>query len=273
MTGASGNAGREVVRALALRGITSRTPLSSGADRLDFYDSTTWAPWLTGVSAVFLMRPPPIADMDATLIPFIAAARAAGVTQIVFLSVAGADKARWVPHHKVEAALQSGPSGWTILRPGFFAQNMADAYLTDIQEDAQIYVPAGCGRVAFVDLRDVGKVAAEALLAPAPHDGQAYTLTGPRAVTFDEVAQMITQATGRSIRYTPASIIGYVRHLRKKKLRWGAVAVQTYLHVGLRFGQAEAVDDTLARILGHPACDIADYIADHKQLWSAAARD
>ncbi len=269
VTGASGNAGREVVAALAAGRIVARQPGQNGCPRLDFTDPATWPACLEGVRALFLMRPPPIADMAKTLIPFVAAARAAGVAHVVFMSVAGADKAAWVPHHKVEVALAAGPPGWTILRPGFFAQNLADAYLRDIREDARLYVPAGRGQVAFLDLRDLGAVAAQALTDPAAHDRQAYTLTGPRAVTFAEVAALLSAATGRSIHYTAANIPGYVRHLRRRGVPWGAVAVQTYLHVGLRWGQAATVDPILQRVLNRPAGDIATYISDHAALWKA----
>jgi uncharacterized protein YbjT (DUF2867 family) len=195
------------------------------------------------------------------------AARAEGVAQVVFLSVAGAGENRLVPHHAVERHLQAGPPGWTILRPGFFAQNLGDAYLRDLREDDRLYLPAGRGRAAFVDLRDVAEVAAAALLDPAGHAGRAWTLTGPVAVGFEEAARLLTGAVGRTIRYVPASLPGYALHLRRRGLPWGQVAVQAILHVGLRFGQAEAVDPTLERLLGRPGRSLADYVRDHAGLW------
>ena len=270
VTGATGNAGREVVAALGSRGAAVRwavrTPQGGDEVALDLLRPETWDPALDGAGAVFLLRPPPISDMGTTLVPFVARARAMGVERIVFLSVAGAETSRWVPHRKVEAALMAGPTDWTILRPGFFAQNLADAYLQDIREDDRLYVPAGRGRVAFVDLRDVGEVAARALLGET-QPGEAYTLTGPRAVDFGTVAQILSQALGRNVRYRPASIPGYAAHLRRRGLPWGAIVVQTLLHVGLRFGQAATVDPTLGNLLGHPPRDIGAFIADHTDLW------
>lgn len=83
------------------------------------------------------MRPPPISKVEETLNPSCDAARAVGVRQITFLSVAGAGKNSIVPHHGVEKHLQKG-EGYTILRPGFFAQNLQDAYLRDIVKDDRI---------------------------------------------------------------------------------------------------------------------------------------
>ena len=201
---------------------------------------------------------------------FIDAARAAGVGQIVFLSVAGAGANPLVPHHAVEQRLQAEPGGWTILRPGFFVQNCQDAYRRDLREDDRLYVPAGDGQVAFVDLYDVAEVAASAFADPAGHSGQAYTLTGPEALGFETLAGELTEVLGRRIRYESASIFGYLGHLRKRGLPWAQAVVQTILHVGLRFGQAATVDPTLARLLGRPGRSVGVYLAENTALWASA---
>jgi uncharacterized protein YbjT (DUF2867 family) len=302
VTGATGNVGREVMRELCSRGIPVRAATTSPAHvqipagrparaseaseaseageageaievtRLDLADPTTFAPAVTGCSAMFLMRPPAITDMQATLLPFIDTARACGIRHVVFLSVAGMGASRLVPHHAVEVHLAARGQDWTCLRPGFFAQNLADAYRRDIVEDGRLYVPAGAGRVAFVDVRDVAAVAALVLAEPAEyaeHRARTYTLTGPAAVTFDEVARVLADALGRPVRYQPASVLGYARHLRRRGLRWGQLAVQILLHAGLRVGQAEAVDPTLERLLGRRGHTLAEYVRDHVAVWQA----
>ena len=276
VTGATGNVGREVARALRARGVPVRAASSSAsmsrqsdieAVTLDFRNAATFAPAVRGCSSVFLLRPPAIAKVKGTLGAFIDVARDSGVEHIVFLSVAGADKNKLVPHHAVEAHLAAhGPSA-TVLRPGFFAQNLGDAYRRDIAEDDRLYVPAGDGLVTFVDVRDIADVAVLALLEPERHRGRAYTLTGPAPVSFGQAARLLTQALGRPIRYVPASIPGYMRNLRRRNLPWGQVAVQTVLHVGLRFGQAAAVDPTLESLLGRPGRTLRQYIDDHVALW------
>lgn len=280
VTGASGNSGRLVVEALARRGSAVRAATRSGrpvegareAVRLDFGAPGDWPGAIDGTTAIYLLRPPAIANIAETLGPFTDYARAHGAPHVVFLSVAGAERMGYLPHAKVEAALKTGGrKGWTILRPGYFAQNLQDAFLRDITEDDRLYLPAGTGKVAFVDLRDVAEVAADALTHPALHDGAAHTLTGPRAVSFAEVASHLSRAAGRSIRYQRASPPAYALHLRRRGQPWGAVAVQTLLNTGLRWGQAEAVDPTLAGLLGRPATDIATYVADHAALWAPAA--
>jgi uncharacterized protein YbjT (DUF2867 family) len=279
VTAALGNVGREVARecselGLAVKvagrnevGLKDRFP-DMVAARLDFLDRNTWVGALEGCDSVFLLRPPAIGDMATTLCPFIDTAYGAGVTHIAFLSVAGADKKKWVPHHKVELHLQKFGSAWTVLRPGFFAQNLQDAYCRDIVEDSRIYVPAGGGRVAFVDVRDVGEVAGRVLGCPERYRGQALTLTGPEAVTFHQVAALLTAALETPIRYTNASIPGYAWHLRYRRgLSWIQIGVQTVLHVGLGRGDAENVELTVERVLGRPPRSMTEYVRDAVAHW------
>lgn len=277
VTGATGNVGREVVRALLAKGMgvraADRDPARSeglfGADvesvRLDFRDPATFAV-AHGVDAVFLMRPPAIADVEKTLVPFIDKVRILGVRHIVFLSVAGAEKNRLVPHHAVEQHLAKG-AGWTVLRPGFFAQNFGDAYRRDIVDDGRVYVPAGRGRVAFVDVRDLADLAGLIFASPREHERRGYTLTGREAIDFTSAAACLSDALGRPIRYEAASILGYVWHLRQRGMPWAQVGVQTILHAGLRFGQAERVDPTLEALLGRRPRTVRDYFHDHRDLW------
>jgi uncharacterized protein YbjT (DUF2867 family) len=280
VTGASGNVGREVVRALRAAGLGVRAAgpnpeelaarTGAAASRLDFRDPSTFAPAVDGCDGVFLMRPPAISDTKRTLNPFVDVALARGVRHVVFLSVAGAGRNKLVPHHAVEAHLQRVSEGWTLLRPGFFAQNLGDAYRRDIVEDGRLYVPAGDGRVTFVDVRDVADVAADAFARPERHRARAYTLTGPAPVTFAEAAGMLSEALGRPIRYEPATVLGYLWHLHRRGLPIAQTLVQMILHVGLRYGQAGNVDPTLQELLGRPPRTLRDYVRDHAQLWRGA---
>lgn len=283
VTGATGNVGREVVRTLQVLGVPfvaagtdpARVKASFGETiatvHLDLTQPKTYAAAVQGMRGLFLLRPPPISNVRETLNVLIDRAIDARVEHIAFLSVDGADQHRWVPHHAVEAHLITSGISATMLRAGFFAQNLGDAYRADIQDHHHLYVPAGTGRVAFVDVRDVAEIAARCFVDTSLRR-QAWSLTGPEAVTFDEVAAKLSTCLGREIRYLPASIPGYARHLRRQHMPWMQVFVQTVLHVGLRFGNATSVDPTLSRLLGRPARSIEQYINDHRILWSCDTR-
>lgn len=281
VTGATGNVGREVVRALLAHDIPVRAavrdprsaPVAHGAPtvELDFRAPATFARALSGVAGLFLLRPPAIARVGPTLNRFLDVARTHGVEHVVFLSVVGADRNRVVPHHRVERHLvRHGPPA-TVLRPGFFAQNLGDAYRRDVREDDRLFVPAGEGRVAWVDVRDVAELAALAFGAPAAHVGRAYTLTGPEAMGFAGAAALLTESLRRPVRYEPASLAGYAAHLRRRGVPLAQIAVQSALHLDLRSGGGARVDPAFARLLGRPPRTLADYVRDHVALWDPVA--
>lgn len=274
VSGASGNVGREVVAALLGRGVDvvaadRRSKPSAGiggaavrARHLDFTVRATWEAAVEGVGHMFLMRPPAIADVENNLIPFIDFARSRGVDHVAFLSVAGAGSNKIVPHRKIEDHLRARGDHHTNLRPGFFAQNLQSAYRKDIVDDNRIYVPAGHSAVNWIDVRDVAEVAALVLCEPERHRGQSYTLTGPGPVSWSEVTAALSRTLGRSIRYQPASVPGYMFHLARQGQPGGAIVVQTILHFLLRFGQGATTDPTLERLLGRPGRTVQQYIAD-----------
>lgn len=267
VTGASGNVGREVVRACGAAGFEVRAA-GTGGVRFDFTDRATWAAALEGIDFVFLLRPPPLGDMSTTLNPFVDAAFAAGVKHLVFLSVSGAETKTWVPHRKVEDHLKTTKGSWTVLRPGFFAQNLGDAYRRDVLEDSRLFVPAAQGRVAFLDVVDLGDVTARVFQEPERFRSKAIRLAGPAAVTFEQLAAQLTSVLGRRITYEPASIVGYLWHLwRRRGLKLMQVIVQTVLHVGLRSGDAEAIDDEQVGLLGRPATPLGGYLERNRQAW------
>ena len=274
VTGATGQVGRAAAAWVTALGGEARRAVTRpvGADdvRFDFLDRATWAPALTGVEALFLLRPPALADMDRTLVPFVEAARRSGVAHCVFLSVLGADRMRWVPHAAVETALQRWPGGWTILRPGFFAQNLASQYARDIVEDHRLYLPAGEGRVAWVDTRDLGEVAARLCLGRPPTTGATWALTGSVASSMADTAEVLSRVLGRRVTYEAASAASYAWHLMaRRRLPLLQVAIQTVLHVGLRRGDAEVVDPGMGQLLGRPPRSLEAYVRDHAAAFAA----
>lgn len=276
VTGGSGNVGSAVVTALIRGGASVRVaelrpdrgghPDGVDAVRFDFTEPNTFEYAVRGATRMFLIRPPAISRVGPTLNRLIDVAAESGMRHIVFSSVAGADTNRIVPHHRVEAHLEASGLEWTMLRPGFFSQNIGSAYRPDITERDRIHVPAGDGRVAFVDTRDIGDVAALTLTTDG-HAGMGYHLTGPEAVTFEDLAVILSAELGRTIEYEPASILGYFAHLRRQGLVVPQALVQTILHAGLRRGDAEPVTSVVSDVLGRPARSVADYVSDHRELW------
>ncbi|GAB4455631.1 MAG: SDR family oxidoreductase [Armatimonadaceae bacterium] len=245
-------------------------PVGSEAVPLDFSRPETFAPALSGVSKVFLMRPPQISDVQRFLFPLIDAAQAAGVRQIVFLSLMGAEKNQVVPHRKVEDYLQTAPVSWTILRPGFFMQNLSGTHRADIADRDLIYLPAGRGKTSFIDGDDIAASAAHVLTTPG-HDNRAYTLTGSKALDYFEVAGILSEVLGRTITYRPASLLGFARHIHGQGHPWGFVAVMTGIYLTTRLGLAATITDDLPRLLGRPPTPFRTFAQRNAPLWKRSS--
>ncbi|HEY4724557.1 MAG TPA: SDR family oxidoreductase, partial [Actinomycetota bacterium] len=208
--GATGTVGSEVVRQLVATGERPRALVRDPAaarQRLgeevehvvgDLDRPETIAAALAGVDRVFLLTTQSSRQPEWERAVIGAAARA-GVGQLVKLSVFRADEQSPLQvarqHGQAERVLAQSGLAATILRPVFFMQN-----LLAMVHDAAIATAAGDGRVAMVDARDIAAVAV-ATLTGGGHAGKTYTLTGPEALSFYQVASILSRQTGRPLRH------------------------------------------------------------------------
>lgn len=157
---------------------------------------------------------------------------------------------------------------WTFVRASFFHQNLSTTHAADIRDLDAIMVPAGRGATAFVDAEDVGAVAAAALLDPVGHADRAWTVTGPRALTYDEVARILTAELGRPIRYPRPGLPTYLVHARRQLgMPWGMVAVTAAIYTTARLGLAAGLTDDVSRVLGRDPIDFAEFAHRERGVW------
>ncbi len=215
VTGATGTVGSELVRLLCQRGVVPialvHSPEKVGSVYegcaevrvADFHDERDTRDAFVRVEKLFLITPmtPDQVELGERLV---AAAQAAGVRHIVKLSVFGADAqpgilvGRW--HREIEVAIERSGIAYTVLRPNGFMQNMAGSWGATIAADGRFYLPTGDAAVGFIDARDVAVAGVEALRDEG-FVGRALTLTGPEAVTYRDIAAIISDVTGRRVEY------------------------------------------------------------------------
>jgi len=276
VTGATGTVGRAVVEQLVeeaapvvaavrdperARSALGATP----AVRFDFEDPSTYDETFRGAEKLFLVRPPAIAAVWQSIFPALRAAQAAGVRHVVFLSLLGAEQNPFVPHRWIEWYLQALIMDWTFLRPSFFMQNLSTTHRAEIRDGGEIFVPAGDGRTSFIDARDVAAVAGHVLTTDG-HAHAAYALTGAEALTYAEVARILTDVLGRPIRYRDPSVLDFVRrHLGERPL--GFVLVMAGIYLTARFGLAAWRTPDVQRLLGRPPTSFRQFVEDYRSVW------
>lgn len=218
ITGATGNVGRATAQSLLSLGkpvrVAVREPSklpSSIADSAevvtaDLGRSEDLAHALSGVTKALLVTPNGEGQeqLERGFIEQAAAANVAHVTKISSMEAAP-DVRSAIPrsHYRSEEYLRASGMDWTMLRPSFFMQNLL-IWSTAIREQGCFALPLGDAQTSLIDARDVGKAAASSLSSDT-HRNRTYELTGPELMTFDEVAAVITEQTGKTVRYLAQS--------------------------------------------------------------------
>lgn len=281
VTGALGNVGAEVITHLLAGGaagrmirtadlsvekIRERFGDSVEAISFDFSKPETFAPAFENVETMFLMRPPQITDIKKYIIPALEAAQAAGVKHVVFLSLIGIEKTTYVPHYKVEQYLRASRMTWTFLRASFFMQNLNTTHRLEIKERNEIDVPVGAAKTSFLDVRDIGAVGAVALILPG-HTNQAYDLTGPEALNYWQVAEVLSEVLGRKITYKNPNLLAFLLNTVKRGMPFAFAVVMTGLYTATRLGQADIITHEVERLIGRKPISFRQYVDDYKNSW------
>ncbi|RFU84376.1 SDR family NAD(P)-dependent oxidoreductase [Streptomyces triticagri] len=275
VTGGTGKTGRRTVARLRELGVDTRAAARSGDTLFDWTDRATWAPALDGVDTVHIV---PLDTSPSPTPAFVEQAVAGGVRRIVLLSARGVDVpgyfgpdlANGGPHAEGEEAVRSSGAAWTILRPGWFAQNFSEGFFLDGVRAGELALPTGEGKAAFVDAEDIAAVAVAALTEDG-HDGQAYDLSGPRALGIADALDEIARATGtRAARYVPVRDTEFRAGLLAQGVSAEEAALWTEAMRLIRTSQEAPVVDGVQRALGRPPRDFTAFAqtAARNGAWS-----
>jgi uncharacterized protein YbjT (DUF2867 family) len=253
--GGTGKTGRRVASLLAARSVPVRLGSRSASPAFDWNHEAGWEACLTGVGAAYITYAPDLAVPGATdaIAAFARKARELGVQRLVLLSGRGEAEAQ-----ACEKLVQTSGLEWTVVRASWFHQNFSEGAFVDMVRAGAITLPAGDTPEPFVDVDDIAEVAAAALIDPG-HDGEVYEVTGPRLMTFADVAAELSQATGRAIEYVDIPHEAFVAEVTAsgapKEVAW----MLDYLFSTVLDGRNASLTDGIERALGRSPRDFTDY--------------
>ena len=281
ITGASGNVGKEVLKQIAASGAKVRAAFQtvskaaaapSGVEivTMDYNEPSTIQASLKGVERVFLVGPP-TPNLPALERKAIDEIKQSGVRHVVNLSAMGGRDAI-VPrqHADSEDYIKSSGVAYTFLRPNGFMQNFVTYNGATINSQNAFYGSQGDGQVSHIDLRDIAAVAVKTLTEDG-HEGKAYTLTGPEALGNARVAEILSDDTGREIKYVDLPPEQFKQALLGAGLPEWSVDALNDLQQFYRRGGASAVTDDVQKLLRRKPISFEQFSRDYAQAFQRAA--
>lgn len=284
ITGATGNVGSAVldnlgttdhsVRALVHDESKARTMRDRGVEAIvgDFLEPESLAPALEGVDTLLLITPHHH-EQVAQATNVIEGARDSGNDpRIVRLSVAKASHAAPTKncrqHARIEEELLSSGLPYTLLRPTTFMQNTLATART-VSSEGRIYQPFKAGKLGMIDVRDIAEVAVK-VLTEEGHEGKTYTLTGPKAISFYDIAEVLSEVLAKKVDYVPITLEKAKEAMLGMGLsEWKAEVLVEYARAHSQ-GYSNFTTEDVEQLTGHTATSYSEFASDFERAFGGA---
>ncbi|MEE4660547.1 MAG: NAD(P)H-binding protein, partial [Halieaceae bacterium] len=253
--GGSGKTGRRIVQRLQSRGIPTRVGSRSSSPSFDWSKPKSWDAVLDGVSAVYISYSPDLAIPGATesIRQFVDKAVAHGVSRLVLLSGRGEEEAQ-----ACEKIVQAADLEWTVVRSSWFMQNFSEGEFLQSVLGGTIALPAADVPEPFIDVNDIADVAVAALTEPG-HAYETYEVTGPRLLTFSELATEISNAADRDVQFVQVSAEDFSEGIADSGIPDDIAWLLNYLFDRVLDGRNAYLGDGVQRALGREPADFSAF--------------
>ncbi|WP_051892145.1 MULTISPECIES: NAD(P)H-binding protein [Arenibacter] len=257
--GATGKTGQKVVKRLSEAGHNVRIGSRSATPAFDWENPETWSQSMEGMDKVYITFQPDLAVPGAleAIEELTKKAKQSNVKKLVLLSGKGEREAELCEQVVIHSGLD-----YTIVRASWFNQNFSESFFLEPILEGFVALPQAEAKVPYVDTDDIADVAVAALLGEE-HNGKIYQLTGPRQLTFKEVIQEISDATGRDIAFTPIALPAYTQVMKQQGVPADFVWLIEYLFSEVlgNPNNAEITHD-IEKVLGRKPKDFSDYVKE-----------
>ena len=257
--GGTGKTGQKVVKRLSEAGHNVRIGSRSATPAFDWENPETWSQSMEGMDKVYITFQPDLAVPGAleAIEELTKKAKQSNVKKLVLLSGKGEREAELCEQVVIHSGLD-----YTIVRASWFNQNFSESFFLEPILEGFVALPQAEAKVPYVDTDDIADVAVAALLGEE-HNGKIYQLTGPRQLTFKEVIQEISDATGRDIAFTPIALPAYTQVMKQQGVPADFVWLIEYLFSEVlgNPNNAEITHD-IEKVLGRKPKDFSDYVKE-----------
>ncbi len=271
VTAGTGKIGSRILKRLRGRGIGTRVGSRSATPAFDWNDKSTWDAALDGISSVYIAYLPDliVPGAEVAIREFIQLARVKGVGRAVLLSGRGEEEG-----YACEAIVKASGLEWTIVRASWFMQNFTEGDFLSMIQEGVVAVPARDIPEPFVDVNDIADVVVAALTEDG-HAGELYEVTGPRAITFAELASEISEAAGRDIPFVRVSRQQFSQVLTAAGAPEIITWLMDYLFGIVLDGRNAEVGNGVQRALGRDPGDFRDFArrAAERGIWKDVGHD
>ncbi|MCR9183999.1 MAG: NAD(P)H-binding protein [Halieaceae bacterium] len=253
--GGTGKTGRRVADQLRNKGIPVRIGSRAASTPFDWSDTSTWKAALDNVASVYLSYAPDLAVPGATdtIREFVSQAIATGVKRFVLLSGRGEEEAQ-----ACERIVQETDLEWTIVRASWFMQNFSEGEFTGMVLDGAITLPAADIPEPFIDINDIADVAVAALTEEG-HTHEIYEVTGPRLMTFTDLASEISFAAKRPVAFVQIPSESFANAIAQSAAPGEIAWLLNYLFDTVLDGRNAYLADGVQRALGREPADFSAF--------------
>ena len=253
--GGTGKTGHRVAERLQARGIDTRIASRSANPSFHWNDSSNWDEVLEDVTAAYISYAPDLAIPGATdaIRRFVDLAVSRGVRRLVLLSGRGEQEAQ-----NCEKIVQATNVEWTVVRASWFMQNFSEGEFLAMVQDGTITLPASDTPEPFIDVNDIADVAVAALTEEG-HAYEVYEVTGPRLVTFSELAQEISEAADREVQFIQVPKDDFNQAITDSGAPAEISWLLNYLFETVLDGRNAYLSDGVQRALGRQPADFCDF--------------
>ena len=270
--GGTGKTGRKVASRLQNLGQNVRIGSRNAQPAFDWAQPSTWEGALEGMEKVYVTFQPDLAVPGAleAIEKLMKQAISSGIRKVVLLSGKGEREAELCEQVVIHSGLDH-----TIIRASWFNQNFSESFFLDPIIAGHVALPKQEAKVPYVDTDDIADVAVEALMNDE-HNGKIYELTGPRLLTFPQVIDEISSASGRDIAFTPISMNAYIKMLEEHNVPADYIWLINYLFTEVLDAEHnQEISHDIEKVLGRSAKDFSEYVGETVKtgIWNATVTE